>query len=97
MMLINTRWLPSPHTMRDVFVSSLKAFSQFLIPGDQGVICMVFRHEYAVFAPCRPLKVVGADEAAPKRWFLDHCRGRVDIYNHDYKKLCTRAGGVGRG
>jgi len=91
LMLINTRRLPPPPAMRAAFLTSLKTLPPLLVRFDQGIIGSVFRHEYAVFAPCVPLKVVGADEPAPKWWFLDHCRGRVDIYNHDHKKLCARA------
>lgn len=91
LMLINTRRLPPPPAMRAALAAEVTKHARLYTHADQGVIGAVFRHEYAVFAPCVPLKVVGADEAAPKRWFLDHCRGRVDIYNHDHKKLCARA------
>lgn len=89
-MLIDTRRLEPPGVIHAKLSNAVNKFHNLFMYADQGALGLVFRDDYAVFAPCLPLKVVGADELAPAGWFLDHCSAGVDIYNHDYKKICAR-------
>lgn len=88
-MLINTQRLDPPSVMYTTLLNAVNRFHSLFLYADQSAIGLVFRNDYAVFAPCLPLKTIGADEQAPPGWFLDHCRAKVDIYNHDYKKQCA--------
>jgi len=89
-LLPNPRFLSSLlQTLTSVLASSMRS-SLFvsLRLYDQPILHVLFLENFAVFAPCMPIEVVGSNEVAERLWTREHCRGQQEIFTHDYEKTC---------